>query len=65
MILPISQSATFYNLFEKLNEVISTVNSLDSSVGNLNELTTLNTSSLVGAINEKGVSLAMSLVLED
>ena len=65
MILPISQTATFNDLFTKLNEVISLVNTQNSSIGDLTSLTTLSRSDLVSAINEKGESLALQFILEE
>jgi len=67
MILPISQTATFTDLFNKLNEVISSLNTTESQIGNLDDLETLADDSLVAAINERsGDSLFVtSLILED
>ncbi len=53
MILPISQTATFTDLFNKLNEVISSLNTTESQIGNLDDLETLADDSLVAAINER------------
>lgn len=65
MILPISQTATFNDLFTKLNEVISTLNTAESQIGDLDELETVVRTDLVSAINEGGGSLVMSLILEE
>lgn len=67
MILPISQTATFNDLFNKLNEVIVALNTLDGVIGDLNDLTTLSKDTLVEAINERNgdSNLLMNLMLED
>ena len=65
MINYLSQTATFYEFYSKINELIQIVNFLNSLVGDISGLTTLNKDSLVSAINEKSPSFAMSLILED
>lgn len=67
MILPISQTATFNDLFIKLNEVVSSINTTESHIGTLSNLHTLDKTNLVSAIN--GISgsspFITNLILED
>ena len=67
MILPISQTATFTDLFTKLNEVISSINTTEGQIGDLSELDTLAKNTLVAAINERSGDsvLVTNLILED
>lgn len=65
MVNPISQSATFNDLFNKLNEVITELSILDDKIGDLSELDTIHQEDLVSAINEKGVSFITTLILEE
>lgn len=65
MIGYLSQTATFYDFYSKINEIIQQVNFHNSQVGDISGLTTLNKDSLVNAINEKSPSLVLSLILEE
>lgn len=61
----ISQTATFSDLFSKINELITEVNSLRTNQGDLPSLNSLNKTNLVSSINEKFPSLALSILLEE
>jgi hypothetical protein len=61
----ISQTATFSDLFSKINELIAEVNSLRTNQGDLTSLNSLNKTNLVSSINEKFPSLALSILLEE
>lgn len=61
----LSQTATFFEFYSKINELIQQVNFHNSQVGDISGLDTLNKESLVVAINEKSPSYALSLILED
>ena len=67
MILPISQTATINDLFIKLNEVISSLNTSQSEIGDISLLETLNRDNLVAAINERSGNspFVTNLILED
>jgi transcriptional regulator of aromatic amino acid metabolism len=61
----ISQTATFSDLFSKINELVLEVNSLRTNQGDLPSLNSLNKTNLVSSINEKFPSLALSILLEE
>ncbi len=65
MINYISQTATFSDIFNKVNELIDKINSLETNQGDLILLNTLNKNNLVTAINEKSPSFVTSLILEE
>lgn len=65
MISSLSQTATFSDIFLKINEIISAINLLETQQGILGDLNTLDKSSLVKAINEKSPSFNTSLILEE
>lgn len=65
MINYLSQTATFLDIFNKVNELIDKLNSLEVNQGDLTLLNTLNKSNIVTAINEKSPSFVTSLILEE
>lgn len=65
MINNLPQTATFIDIFNKINELILKVNSLDEFQGDLTVLNTLNKSNLVSAINEKSPSFITSFIIEE
>ncbi len=65
MINNLSQTASFLDIFNKVNEIIEKINSIESFQGDLTLLNTLNKSNLVSAINEKSPSFITSLILEE